>query len=242
MAWKKRVPTGVPADAPMSTRPSAAAVAEPEPVEEVVELTHELDADGAELESLGLELVRAARDKGRRNEALANIEKWLESLNDADMRALADHPVVSKFLDFRAKSAAKPTDPPGTIYYFRGIPFSKKPWTEADLRKSDIPMVTFTLDEPVPFVQWNGLRRSYHADVQYTDYACFYDLIRGQRQAKRFTDDHAAFLFEGKAATHRDMVDPASMKVRATATGGGERVVGGTMDGIAIAEAESGEG
>lgn len=182
----------------------------------------------SDLAALGSALGAAA-GKAKEADKVKNLilEKF-ETLDIDTAKALLKDERVQRLLevltDERAQAAG---DPPGYVREgwignTKVQGFTKKEWTEADLRNQPNAagkLVTFTPGETIP-IFWNGLMRQFIADEEITVEACFKYIYDQHRLATKQAREHAAYLFK-----QRDTLSDTSM---VTAEGARARGTGET--------------
>lgn len=197
---------------------TATATLEPPAVQE--------DGLTAALTGLTRMLGQAQTKKTKQADIIAQIEKVLEGIDPDEYPDIAKSDVVQQLFDAvvaqKTDSAASTGQAPGSIVWVRSpqtglmVAASKVPWHETHLAGMD--KITFTLDHAETVI-WQGLRRDYQPDVEYTDYRCFYDLIREGRKNMRLGAEHAEYLMKKR----NTLSDPTIATV-------GTGVVRGTAD------------
>ena len=181
-------------------------------------------ADPTGLAALGQALLSAASStatKADQEAALAALAEALPKLDFKRFPELRDNPVIEAFLEQLSEQRAEATDvPPGTIID-KGKPTERiKDWTERDLAKSGMQIVSFTPMETIPVV-WNGLRCQLIAGEEITTYKCFKDVYDEHIFETRFADAHKRWLFQQQQGLpHPDMANPDGIRARATGSGG----------------------
>ena len=195
------------------------------------------DLSGALLELAGA-LKSASSSKARRAEVVGKIEALLNSLDPKEYPDIAKSEVVQRLFDVvveqKTEQAAQAGQAPGSIVWIKSpqtgmmVAANKVPWHETHLKGFE--RVTFELAEPRTVI-WNGLRRDYSPDVEYTDYRMFYDLVRESRRATQDGEQHAEYLMR-KRNTLRDpsIAGVGTAKVRGSADVGTYIPGGGTFE------------
>lgn len=200
--------------------------------------------DSQALAALGQALMNAASEGATAEEqakALATLREVLPKLDFKKFPALRDDPTIEAFLEQLSEERANAADvPPGTVID-RGKPTERiKDWTEQDLKKSGMPIVTFTPMETIPII-WNGLRCQLIAGEEITTFKCFKDVYDEHVFETRFADAHKAWLFQQRAnLPHPDMANPDAIRARATGSGGTMAIGAGLFEPGA-GEAEEGK-
>lgn len=158
----------------------------------------------SDLASLGSALADAAGSQRDKEKIKDQILERIGTLDKDTAKALLRDERIQRLLEMISdEKAQNSSDPPGTIKpgwigntQVNG--FTKKEWTEADLRKE-----TNAAGKPVTFIPvetiqvfWNGLMRQFIADEEITVEKCFKDVYDEHRRAMRIAGEHASYLFK----------------------------------------------
>ena len=185
-----------------------------------------------ELKALASKLYRVAEDKAERGKTLDELETFLARLPSKDFPELAQSEIVQNFVEMMMarSSETRPDDPPGTVYNRGAINQYKKAWTEEDLRRSDIAVMEFEVNEPETVV-WCGIRRDYQPGTVYYDYRCFVDLIREKARNLRLAEEHVAYMFKRRnSLTDITIANMSTARIRGTADQGSYVPAGGFFE------------
>lgn len=221
----------------------------------MAEATKDTGQDLDDLAALGAALGQAsgkAKDQDRIKEQI--LDKFRTLDEDAAKALLKDDRVQSLLERISDERAQASGDPPGTVRSgwignaeVKG--FTKKGWTEADLRKDreHTPngagkYVTFTPVETL-LVTWNGLKRQLLADEETTVEKCFKDVYDEHRRGTKIAAEHAAYLFR-KRDTISDMsiISAEGARVRGLAERGHYLAGGGSILMADAPRREEGDG
>lgn len=203
----------------------------------------------ANIADLAKGLADAADDRAKTSAILKDILDQIGGLDKEDAKALFKDERVQGLIEAAsAELAESSTDRPGTIYpgmignvQVKG--FTKKPWTESDLRKcvdrGEVEIVRYVPRTTQPVI-WNGLVRHFVEDEPMWVETTFIGIYEDSLFQTKAAADHAAWLMK-KTDRLRDpsMVTPNGAKARATGSSGWY-VPGGGM--IAGRGEEGGEG
>lgn len=205
-----------------------------------------------DLAALGSALASSA-GKAKEAEKVKELilEKFATLDTDTAKSLLRDERVQALLEQLTDEQAQSATDPPGTVR--SGMigktavnGFTKKEWTEADLRNQPNAagkMVTFTPVETLP-VFWNGLMRQFIADEEITVEACFKYVYDQHRLATRQGREHAAYLFKKRdTLSDTSMVTAEGARARGTGEIGWYVAGGGSILTVPVgpgAEREAG--
>lgn len=199
------------------------------------------DQSAQALNDLGVmaaSLIKEANNAGEQAKIKAKILDLFGQLDTDTAKSLLKNDQVMGLLEVISDEQAQASaDKPGTVRSgFIGQTkvngFTKREWTEADLRKENQgagKMVTFTPFETLP-VFWNGLMRQFIAFEETTVEKCFYDIYQEHLKATVLGRDHARYLFR-QQDTLRDpsMISPEGARARGMGEQGWYKAGGGSV-------------
>lgn len=195
----------------------------------------------ANIADLAKGLADAAEDQTKRNKLVDGILDEIGSLDKDDAKALFRDERVQALIEAVTEERAESSDDrPGTIYagMIGSTPvkgFTKKAWTESDLRKEvekgHATIVRYTPRSTQPVI-WNGLVRQFVEDEPMWVEDTFIGIYEESLFATKAAADHAQWLMR-KRDTLRDpsMVTPNGAKARATGSSGWYVPGGGMIAG-----------
>lgn len=179
----------------------------------------------SELASLGSALAETAGKEMENAKVRDEILNKFATLDTDTAKALLKDSRVERILEIVSDERAQSTaDAPGTIHdgwigNTRVNGFTKREWTEADLRKERDAagkLVTFIPHETLP-VFWNGLMRQFIADEEVTVEKAFYDVYQEHRRAGKLAKEHQEYLFRKRDhMSDWSFVTPEGARARGT--------------------------
>lgn len=193
------------------------------------------DDDGkalTELQKIALALGGAASDSEEEQRQADRIWGLLNGLTKgAQSRLFANQNVQKLFnLATEKENLGRADDPPGTIYYrtLNGerIPWTKKPWTWADLYRppaprQPMPLKTWMVTQRMN-IGWNGLFVTLPSRREVTLPEVFYGIYQDHFKQVELGEQHAAFMFAESNAQPSDpgMITSGTANARATSMRG----------------------
>lgn len=187
---------------------------EPTPAPEAVGQQEDPSAVLAQLLS---EIQKAVGDKANHDKVAAGLEEALSNISIADYPALADNPVVEKFVETVTQAKARSKDIPPGATIGRGLSVGKKPWTWQDVeklvREGKMELVKVTCPENITVI-WQGLRYTFVADTEVVVPSPFWTVYQDARANRKFAERHAAWLAKKTEDHHPDMVTPEGVRAR----------------------------
>jgi len=164
----------------------------------------------SDLAELAAELGKAAQDSEEEGRIADDIFKRINVLTLDAQKRLFTRPAMKKLFDVAGDkdTPAGHDDPPGTIYYRmiggERTPWSKKPWTWADLK--NWPHETHTAERRMT-LGWNGLLVTVFPRRPTTLPAVFWNVYYDGLRNEEIAEQHAAWLFKKDGG--RPMLDPS---------------------------------
>lgn len=185
-----------------------------------------------ELQKIALALGSAASDSEEEQRQADRIWSLLNGLTKGAQERLFANPNVRKLFDVATEkeSLGRADDPPGTIYYrvLNGerIPWTKKPWTWADLYRpppprQPMPLKTWHVHQRMN-IGWNGLMVTLPGRSEVTLPEVFHGVYLDHFKRIQEAEQHAAFMFGESNTPPSDpgMITSGTANARATSMRG----------------------
>lgn len=194
----------------------------------------------SDLAQLAAALGQAASDSEEESKVADEIFSRINRLSVDAQKRLFTRPEVRRIFDAageRDAPAARHDDPPGTIYYRmiggEKTPWSKKPWTWADLRGT--PTATWVPERRMT-LGFCGLLVTVFPRRPVTLPAIFHGIYLGSLRDEELAEEHAAWLFKKRdTLSDPSIITAAGLEARERANHDGKGNVfspGGGWAGI----------